>query len=178
MRLFVAIDIPDHVKHKLRALVDRVKPFAKISWSPVDNLHVTTKFIGEWPEDRLDEMKHALASVGSPGAIPIAVRGIGWFPNPKNPRVFWVGVEGGEALNTLAHETEEAVYSIGVPKEPRKFAPHLTLARIRERLPLDPLRQALEQVGPYDFGSFLASTFYLYLSKGGRYTRLADFELT
>ena len=178
MRLFAAIDIPDDVKTKLRDLVDRVKPAARISWSPVEHLHVTTKFIGEWPEDRLEEMKRTLASVGSPGVIEIVVRGIGWFPSPGNPRVFWAGVEGGETLKTLAHATEEAVHSIGVPRETRNFTAHLTLARIRERVPMEPLHKALEQAGPYEFGSFLATTFYLYLSKGGRYTKLADFSLT
>lgn len=178
MRLFAAIDIPEDVKENLRALLTRIRPSAKISWSPVDNLHVTTKFIGEWPEERLEEMKRTLASAGSPGVIRVEIRGIGWFPSPRNPRVFWAGVEGGEELRTLAHATEEAVFKIGVPREDRKFSPHLTLARIRERVPLDPLRRALEAAGPYDFGSFEAAAFYLYLSKGGRYTRLADFSLT
>jgi 2'-5' RNA ligase len=178
MRLFAAIDIPDDVKEKLCLLVDHVRPTAKINWSPIDHLHVTTKFIGEWPDDRIEEIKHTLASVGSPGAIEINVRGIGWFPGPRNPRVFWAGVEGGEGLKLLARSTEDAVYEIGVPREDREYSPHLTLARIREPLPLEPLLKALEMAGPYDFGSFLAPAFYLYLSKGGRYTKLADFSLT
>lgn len=178
MRLFVAIDIPEEVKDNLRTFVGRIRPTAKISWSPIDNLHVTTKFIGEWPEVRLEQMKRTLLSVGSPGPLTIAVRGIGWFPSPRNPRVFWVGVDGGEELKMLARSTEEAVHAIGVPKEDRNFAPHLTLARIRERVPLDALHQALESAGPYDFGSFDAPAFYLYLSRGGRYTRLADYSLT
>jgi 2'-5' RNA ligase len=178
MRLFAAIDIPEHVKHKLHTLVERLRPTAKISWSPVENLHVTTKFIGEWPEERLEEMKRTLASVGSPGAMQISVRGIGWFPSARDPRIFWAGVEGGEGLNMLAHATEEAVFALGVPREERKFSPHLTLARIRDRVDLGPLHKAMEQAGPYDFGDFLVPAFYLYLSHGGRYTKLADYSLT
>ena len=49
MRLFTAIDIPEEIKTRLRLLVDRLRSTAKLSWSPVANLHVTTKFIGEWP---------------------------------------------------------------------------------------------------------------------------------
>jgi 2'-5' RNA ligase len=178
MRLFTAIEIPDEVKHRLHAMVDRLQPTAKISWSPIDNLHVTTKFIGEWPEERLEEMKRTLASVGSPGPIHVVVRGVGWFPSPRNSRVFWAGVEGGEELKMLAHSTEDAVFAIGVPREERTFSPHLTLARIREHVDLEPLRRAMEQVGPYEFGEFLAPAFYLYLSKAGRYTKLADYSLT
>ena len=62
MRLFTAIDIPTDLTEALRSFVSRLRPTAKISWSPLENLHITTKFIGEWPEPRLDEMKRALAS--------------------------------------------------------------------------------------------------------------------
>ena len=57
MRLFTALDIPEDVRGALGTAVERWKPLAKISWSPIDNLHITTKFIGEWPEARLDELE-------------------------------------------------------------------------------------------------------------------------
>ena len=176
MRLFTAIDIPDDVCARLRALLAKLRPSAKIAWSPAENLHVTTKFIGEWPEDRLQEMKNVIKGAGSPGAVQIALRGLGWFPNDRHPRVLWAGIESGPELATLARATEDAVAALGVPNEDRKFSPHLTLARIRERVPLDALRRAVE-VEPADFGSFTATSFYLYLSKAGRYTKLAEFVL-
>ena len=77
MRLFVAIDIPAEIKDALRCFVDRLRPTAKIGWSPVDNLHITTKFIEEWPESRLDEMKRGLKSVPVKGVIDITVKGLG-----------------------------------------------------------------------------------------------------
>ncbi len=177
MRLFTAIDIPEAVKVNLRVLIDRLMPTAKISWSRIDNLHVTTKFIGEWPEARLDELKSALAGMRGAGAIDISIRGIGWFPNARNPRVLWAGVQADRKLAELAAATENAVHAIGVEKEDRPYSPHLTLARIRERVPLDKLRSAIEGLPSTDFGSFRASSFYLYLSAGGRYTRLAEFSL-
>ena len=181
MRLFTAIDIPTHLTEALRSFVSRLRPTAKISWSPVENLHVTTKFIGEWPEPRLDEMKRALASVQAAGSIEIEVKGLGWFPNERRPRVFWVGVEGGEALRALARATtENAVADLGVSVEERHYSPHLTLARIRETVALERLHQALESFpssSRLDFGSFRATQFYLYLSAGGRYTKLAGFPL-
>ncbi len=180
MRLFVAIDIPAEIKDALRCFVDRLRPTAKIGWNPVDNLHITTKFIGEWPEPRLDEMKRTLASVPVTGAIDIAVKGLGWFPNARHPRVFWAGVEGGEPLRALAQATEQAVAQLGVPTEERVYSPHLTLARIREAVPLDLLHQTIESFPGgcgFDFGSFSAMRFFLYLSAGGKYTQLAGFPL-
>jgi 2'-5' RNA ligase len=180
MRLFTAIDIPTDLTDALRSFVSRLRPTAKISWSPIANLHVTTKFIGEWPEERLDEMKRALASVPPTGSIEIAVKGLGWFPSERRPRVFWAGVDGGEALRTLARATEAAVAELGVPLEKRDYSPHLTLARIRETVAPDRLHQALESFPSgcgFDFGSFRATRFFLYLSAGGRYTQLAGFPL-
>ena len=88
MRLFTAIDIPPGIADRLSAPLDRLRPLAKLSWTALGNLHITTKFIGEWPDHRLDEVMQALRAVPCPGPIEIAVRGLGWFPNDRNPRVF------------------------------------------------------------------------------------------
>lgn len=164
----------------LCSLLKRLKPLAQLSWSRVENLHITTKFIGEWPEERLDDMKRALGATPVRGPIDIAVRGLGWFPNERRPRVFWAGIDGGEPLRALARATEHAVAELGVPAEERAYSPHLTLARIKEAAPLDALRKALEALPSecgFDFGSFRASSFFLYLSANGRYTRLARFRI-
>lgn len=184
MRLFTAIDISAEVKNNLGALLDRLRSAAKLrtlSWTRVDNLHITTKFIGEWPEGRLEEMKRALASVGSPGAVQVGISGLGWFPNARNPRVLWAGVKAGESLKSLAQAIEAAVQAIGVAKEDREYSPHLTLARIRARAPLDgldKLRSVVDSLGPAEFGSFRSAGFHLYLSAAGKYTKLAQFALT
>lgn len=178
MRLFTAIEIPDEIKARLRSLIDRLRPTAKLAWSPVDHLHVTTKFIGEWPEPRLQEVKDMLTSVPQPGRIGITVRGIGWFPNRKNPRVFWAGIESEENLRILARDTENLLAKIGVPAEDRDFHPHLTLARRREPVPIDNLRQTVAEITSDDFGSFMAGSFFLFLSANGKYTKLQEFPLT
>src|SRR5262249_40717769 len=61
MRLFIGLDVPPDVVGKLEALLDRLRPAARINWCAPSNLHITTKFIGEWPEERLDELKTALS---------------------------------------------------------------------------------------------------------------------
>lgn len=178
MRLFVAVDIPPDVKTALDSFLKPLRPTAKLSWSRLDHLHITTQFIGEWPEARLDEIRQALAAVPAHNAIDIAVKGVGWFPNERRPRVFWAGVDGGEPLRTLARETGQALTEIGVPIEEREFSPHLTLARVRESVPLGALREALRtSAARFDFGAFRAREFHLYLSADGKYTRLARFPL-
>src|SRR5438046_1095664 len=135
MRLFTGIDLPQDVQDKLERLLARLRPTAHLIWSPVYNLHITTKFIGSWPEEELDKLTSALAAIPQPSVIAISIRSVGWFPNPHNPRVFWAGVQGGTALAELAKRTEDALQLLGVAREQRAFSPHLTLARIRQPVP-------------------------------------------
>ncbi len=180
MRLFTAIDLPDAVLKNLDALVRFLRPLARIKWSRAGNLHITTKFIGDWPDNRLDELVTALGEIEPPGEIPIAVEQLGWFPNPRSPRVFWAGVEAGDELAELAARTETATARLGVPVERRPYSPHLTLARIKGAAELGALRKAIDGTEA-EFGSFRAEKFFLYESRlepgGSVYTKLAGFRL-
>jgi len=178
LRLFTAIDIPPDVRTTLAALLDRLRPLAKLHWIPVEKLHITTKFIGEWPEDRADDLKGALAAVRAATPVDIAIRRIGWLPNPRSARVLYAGVEASESLTALAAATEQAAAGVGVPVEDRIFRPHVTLARTRERVPLGPLKQALAEIELSAIGSYRASSFALYLSAAGKYTKLQEFPLS
>ncbi|HEY4363252.1 MAG TPA: RNA 2',3'-cyclic phosphodiesterase [Bryobacteraceae bacterium] len=177
MRLFTAIEIPVEVKLRLTELLEDFRPAAKLSWSPADNLHVTTKFIGEWPDTRLDVVKEALMGVTGKAGFQVSVRGLGWFPNSRNPRVFWAGVEAGPELAALAKSTDEAMAAIGVPGEEREYQPHLTLARRRKPVPVEELRKRVDAVASTEFGSFAVSSFSLFLSAAGKYTRLQEYHL-
>jgi 2'-5' RNA ligase len=174
MRLFTAIDLPEEMLDKLGTFLTRLRPLAKLRWTEVENFHITTKFIGEWPEARIDEMKTALESVAPAEPIRIAVRGLGWFPDLRRPHVFWAGVEGGEPLATLAHTTDQAVSALGIAGETRAYSPHLTLARVKYAVPLDDL---IQSAGNPEFGAFQVSSFFLYLSAKGKYSKLAEFPL-
>jgi 2'-5' RNA ligase len=177
LRLFTAIDIPPDVKAALATLLDRLRPLAKLHWIPVEKLHITTKFIGEWPEERLDELKRALATISSPAPVEIAIRRLGWLPNPRSARVLYAGVEAGEALTALTAATERAAEGVGVPAEDRIFRPHVTLARTRKRIPLGALRRALAEIELSTIGRYWASSFALYSSADGTYTKLQEFPL-
>src|SRR5947209_11546856 len=176
MRLFTAIDLPDGVLANLAALVDRLRPAARIHWSPPANLHITSKFIGWWPDERVAEVNAALSGIASMPVLRVHIRKVGFFPNPHSPRIFWCGVEAA-GLETLAAATDAATSALGIASESRAFSPHLTLARIKEKLNLQPLREAIAAEPNLDFGSFEARSFFLYQSvlrpTGSVYTKLA-----
>lgn len=167
MRLFTAVDLPAAIVERLDRFQQSLKPLAKINWSPVSNLHITTKFLGEVAEDQLDALKPALAALPKREPISIGVRGAGFFP-----RVFWVGVDA-PALEALHADTDAAVSAFGVAREQRPYHPHLTLARIREPRPLAALHVALATADT-EFGDFTADRQFLYLSRAGQYTKLSE----
>jgi 2'-5' RNA ligase len=111
--LFIGIDLTPEVIANLEGVIERLKPAAQINWSPPANLHITTKFIGEWPEERLAELKGALGRLAARQPITIAIEKLGFFPNPHAPRVFWAGVHAGDDLIGLARDTEEALCATG-----------------------------------------------------------------
>jgi len=182
MRLFAGLDLPYEMRRNLELLLHLLKPKARIQWSPVSNLHLTTKFIGEFPEERLEELKAALGAVPPPGALRIAIRGLEWFPNADRPRVLVAGIEAPAGLAVLARDTEAACAKLGIEADKKHYHPHLTLARIRAGEPVSLLKNAILELPSIDFGTFSAGQFHLYQSQlspgGSTYTKLATFPLT
>ncbi len=180
MRLFTAIELPAEILLRLERLVALLRPEALIKWSPLDNLHITVKFIGEWPNDRLPELESALAGIESRRPIEIECRGLGWFPDERSPRVLWAGVQAGEALHDLARDTEEQLLPLGIARESRVFSPHLTLARVKSPVPLRGLRRKVEELRPTLIGKFEVSRFALFRSDPGTnasiYRRLREYK--
>jgi 2'-5' RNA ligase len=192
MRLFVALDIPDDIRGKIRTFMDGVRGFAPdVRWVEPESLHVTLKFIGEQQDDKLGAIKHALATVKGQG-MEVAFRGTGFFPTANAARVFWIGIEAGERLASLASAVDAALEPLGIEREQRAFSPHLTLARSGSGRPqrgrgdrpnrlFTVLRDRLAQMPAPEFGTMAAREFYLYLSKlspkGAQYTKLERFPL-
>ncbi len=181
MRLFVGLHPPDSIVQRIGAAIEALRPAAPgLRWSPVGNLHITTKFIGSWPDARLDEMSVALAQIRM-RPFEVRVSGLGWFPNPHSPRIFWAGVKGGDALPMLASATDAATAALGIEKETQPYRPHLTLARVQQSSDIRQLRGAVADLAETDWGTFEARSFFLYLSKttpaGSVYTKLAEVAL-
>src|SRR5437868_1246595 len=154
----VAADVLD----RLDQLIAGLRPLARLAWSRASNLHITTKFIGEWPEEKLPQLQRALAAVAARPPIHIRVNGLGFHPH-----LFFAGVEASRELAVLAEDTSEALAKLNIPPETRPYSPHLTLARIKKRSGLAAFRKEVGRIGQPDFGAFTADRFFLYLSKPG-----------
>jgi RNA 2',3'-cyclic 3'-phosphodiesterase len=185
VRIFIALDIPGEICARMIDYTERALALApEARWARPEGLHVTLKFIGEVSEARVEQIKEALATVKT-APFEVTFEKVGFFPTAKSPRVFWIGVESGEALSTLADLIDDATHSVGIPREERAYSPHLTLARSGSgpgaQQQLKPLATLLHDHAPPQFGTMTAREFFLYLSQpqrgGSKYTKLQRFEL-
>src|SRR5271167_4922887 len=127
MRLFIALDIDPDIRERIAAFRDQMRVLAPdVRWVGSETFHVTLQFLGE--TKKLDEIRHALQEVTC-RPTQLVFRNSGFFPNSKAPRVFWVGIEGDEHLQTLATEVARAMHPLGFESDATSFMPHLTLAR-------------------------------------------------
>ena len=136
LRLFVGIEFPPELKLDLSLLCSGV-PGAR--WVDPGNLHLTLRFIGEIPEDLAGDVDAALARLKAP-RFTLQLSGTGVFGGNR-PHALWVGVERDPDLVRLRDKIEQALIRTGLAPEQRRFAPHVTLARLR-----DP---ALDQLGHF-----------------------------
>ncbi|HEY55495.1 MAG TPA: RNA 2',3'-cyclic phosphodiesterase [Dehalococcoidia bacterium] len=141
VRCFIAVELPEDIKKGLKSLQARLKSGGQFpaKWVDPYSIHLTLKFLGNVAPDRLDEITAAMEEACR-GVSPfnLEVKGLGVFPNPRRVQVAWVGVGGEvEKLAHLQQRLESALAGLGFAPENRRFAPHLTLARLRDRASTD-----------------------------------------
>jgi RNA 2',3'-cyclic 3'-phosphodiesterase len=180
MRLFVAVEIEPEIRKRIEAFMQQWK--TKISsarWVRPEGLHITLKFLGNVADERRSGIERALAQIHAP-RFPVSLKGIGVFPNPKSPRVLWVGISAGEEFAGLASKVDEQMAIAGFDREKRAFSPHVTLARFKERTKKTEIESAVS-VPESNFGTMTAKEFHLYESKlspqGSVYKQLSTFGL-
>ena len=150
IRTFICIDLPETVKDRLDELVKLLRTVdAQVSWVRSKNIHLTIKFLGNVAVDKLDAVKNVVQrAAASAGPIEIVVGGVGCFPSARSPRVLWVGLAGVPApLVTLYNAIEDGLDREGFAREKRKFAPHLTIGRLRSPRNGQQLSQKLTELG-------------------------------
>ncbi|MGH7701827.1 MAG: RNA 2',3'-cyclic phosphodiesterase [Gemmatimonadales bacterium] len=183
MRLFAAIPVAPPALGEIGRLLEQLRARDwPVKWVREEGLHLTLKFFGEVAAERAGEIATALgaAAAGTP-VLDLGLSGIGVFPNPRRPRVLWVGLEGPVALELLADRVERQCQAIGFPVDGKPFQPHVTLGRLREGGRVS--SAALTELGHHRFESgFAADSLVLYESRPGSggttYLPHSRFDLT
>jgi 2'-5' RNA ligase len=186
IRAFIAIDLPEDVRVAIDDAQTRLKQAhvgVKISWTKVENLHLTLQFLGYIEEAVIEKIKSALQSVAAQHPpFEVLVRGAGAFPNENRPRVIWVGCDDLEGrLKALAGAVQAAMEPLGFQPEHREFSAHLTLGRVKVPRPDVALTRAIDSLKDTAFGTLRAQAIHLFESQlhpeGSRYTKLSSHVL-
>lgn len=194
MRIFVGIDLDLEIRSRISRCIDGVEGFApNARWMRPESLHITLKFIGEQKPEDVDAIAERLRRVDA-STFQVRFRGYGFFPTAKAARVFWIGIQAGPQLATLAESIDAAVAELGIAREDRRYSPHLTLARAggRSASPrwrkgdapntvFSVLEKRLGAMAELDFGTMMTKEFILYRSElsagGSKYTKLQSYSL-
>lgn len=139
LRLFIAVELSLDVRSAIAATQDDLRrqlPPKAVRWTDPDSIHLTLKFLGDTPAERVEAIAQAMAAAaGGFAPFSFTVAGFGCFPNPRRANVLWAGVpEVPRALAGLQRAVDLQLTRLGYEKETRRFSPHLTLGRVNKRI--------------------------------------------
>jgi 2'-5' RNA ligase len=125
-RLFTALELPADIVFSLSLLRGGLQG---ARWIDKENYHITLRFIGDVDSRTADEIAGSLDQI-SRTSFSLELNGLGSFGS-RRPHSLWAGVTMTRELSDLQAELERRIQRIGLEPERRKFAPHVTLARLR-----------------------------------------------
>jgi len=182
LRAFIAIEIPIGIRQTVCKVTSDLRNGvgALIRWVPMENMHLTLKFLGDVAPSNVDMLSQMLrAEADLFNCFELHLTGLGSFPNLKRPRVIYIGIQAPAALETLHRGIESASRRLGYESEERGFSPHLTIGRVKQNIaPAEQqtIRRALEGTKIDSLGTARVDSLHLYKSDlqstGSVYTKL------
>ena len=184
VRLFFSLTIDAKTRKILAALSWRMqqKITARAAWVKEENLHITTKFLGEVDSTTIDDLSVISRRVTERIApFILTIDRIDAFPSLATPRVIWVGGKGPPQFIELVDRLERELERLGFPAEQRRPIPHITMARIKGRREQD-IEEKIRAISLPDALQVEVSQLTLnksrLTSKGPIYTPLLELPLT
>jgi 2'-5' RNA ligase len=147
MRLFIAFPLEASVKDELAKILADFKPKSDaVKWVERNNLHLTSRFLGETHQDEVPKIEERLDGIAAKyEPFDSVMTRIGGFPNLRRPRVIWVGMEKNvDFMTKIATHVELAMQDIGFEAETKRFQAHLTLGRVKDPRRLEELTGYLQ----------------------------------
>ncbi len=154
LRSFIAFDIDNE------AVLTRLKEFqqaitetgADLKLVKPENIHMTIRFLGNIAPYMVDRVFDVIRQVKFK-PFRMTLRGVGAFPNPRNPRVVWAHIrEGAEQLRVISEQLETSLVRLGFAPDRKGFTPHLTVARVRSGKNRPELTSYIHSNADYEFG--------------------------
>jgi len=167
MRAFLAIALPDGIKAKLTAAIQRFAPVAaEVKWCTKDQFHLTLAFLGEVSPAILPHVTAATERVcASTPAFTCRAYGLGFFGTKRNPSSLWAGIAPAPELMLLQERLWMELKKFGFENSERDFRPHVTFGRCRESVRNHPVIEAMDADENVDFGKWPVKCVTLYESR-------------
>lgn len=187
MRVFIAIDIEQQIKHALTDLQKKLQAEVSldrrsVKWVDPAAMHLTLKFLGEIKDVEVVEVCGITEQVAARHrCFEMQIETVGTFGG-RSPRIVWVGTKSdGDELLQLQKDLETALAKVGFPEEKRQFTGHLTLCRIKAPKAGVELARAIKVCSSLKLGATLVETVTVFqsqlTSQGPVYTVLGNYKL-
>ena len=145
IRAFIAIELSPEIQEKLKHLTSQLKQQLEgvpVKWVPVENIHLTLKFLGNVSITNIEVLERILeAEVSNHHPFEISVGELGAFPSTRRPRVAWVKLQAPPDLFEIQRCIEQEAARLGYAREKRSFKPHLTLGRVSRNASFEEVRR-------------------------------------
>lgn len=182
-RLFIAIKlVPDFNLLKIYYSLRRATKYDKIRWVDPENFHLTLKFLGNTPEDKIDLISEVISStVESYGKFDFDLKNTGIFGSSYKPRVIWFGIHDAEQIKSLGMELIKKLDVAGFSKDRQNFVTHLTIGRITRIVDKQIFNREIEKVREVFLQHIIVDKVILYesilSSKGPTYKVISSFQI-
>jgi 2'-5' RNA ligase len=184
IRSFLAVELPKAIQKKIEEIQGDLKSSgADVRWVSPEKIHLTLKFFGNIEESKIEPIVKSIeAPIQTTVPFLLSARGIGAFPNLKNPRVIWMGLTNGkENIISLQQRLEVLLEKLGFQAEDRSFHPHLTLGRVKSSRGKEELVRRMEKYKEKELGDFQVEGVIFFKSDlrplGPMYTPLRELRL-
>ena len=182
LRVFIAVETPLPIRQAIFVQTESLRGALGdlVRWAPVENMHLTLKFIGDVSPANVELLSQMLTAE-TMGCAPFRMQigGLGSFPTSRRARVIWVGIQAPAALASLQRGIESAAARLGYESETRPFSPHLTIGRVRQQVRASDqqrVRAALDRTQVGALGNAEVTAIHLFKSdlkpSGAEYTCL------
>jgi 2'-5' RNA ligase len=147
-RAFIAVNIGEPARSVIKRLIENLQSKVDhIRWTRDDQLHLTVKFLGDVDNRELPQICNNLrdqCQFVEPFIVSLV--GLGTFPSGRPPRIIWASIEEGlQQLSDLHQRLDASLADLGLPREGRRYTPHLTLGRVRRGAAIPELQDVLSK---------------------------------
>ena len=175
MRVFIAVEISNaDILKKIQRFQENLQ--IDVKPTKINQIHFTLQFLGEIDEEKCEKVKDLLRTITF-SQFNLSLKEVGGFPNLKNPRIIWIGIDkkGAEKLIKITNEIEMKLTSLGFEKN-KKFKPHLTIFRVKHKI--DDISLQMKEYETIEFGTQIITKIKLKRSilspKGPEYSDLLE----